>query len=272
MKRVSGLVCCMLAIALLLSTGCASLADALPKMQEDPLADRMAYAESMPQGYLMSVEEADKTYVYEISGEYAIITGYKGKETKVVFPGMIDQYVVMQPDKPIFANSSVISVTVLAKIERVPDKMFYGCTFLNEVILPDSVTAIGECAFQECKALTKITLPDSVSSIGEEAFSQSGLKSFTLPPKCTEVPFACFQYCYDLEKVELHGECKEIGVRAFESSYALKRITLPEGLESIERNAFANSGLREVTLPKSIKHVDLDAFDNCQYLKEIIKQ
>lgn len=55
--------------------------------------------------------------------------------------------------------------------------MFYYCTGLTSVAIPDGVTSIGDHTFQGCRSLTSITIPDGVTSIGSYAFQGcSGMK------------------------------------------------------------------------------------------------
>ena len=52
--------------------------------------------------------------------------------------------------------------------------MFYECSNLTNVTIPNSVTSIGLGAFLNCSSLTSVTIGNSVTSIGEQAFSGCG--------------------------------------------------------------------------------------------------
>ncbi len=53
----------------------------------------------------------------------------------------------------------------------IPKATFYGCTALDNVILPDSINTIEDFAFSYCTNLKRIYIPSTVSSISEVAFS-----------------------------------------------------------------------------------------------------
>ena len=48
--------------------------------------------------------------------------------------------------------------------------MFYGCSGLTNVIIPNSVKSIGKEAFYGCYELTNVIIGSSVRLIGEQAF------------------------------------------------------------------------------------------------------
>lgn len=48
--------------------------------------------------------------------------------------------------------------------------MFYDCTSLESITIPNNVTSIGNDTFGWCTSLKSIIIPDSVTSIGEWAF------------------------------------------------------------------------------------------------------
>ena len=56
--------------------------------------------------------------------------------------------------------------------------MFYGCTSLNYVGIPDGVTYLGSSAFLDCNALTYVILPKSIKQFGISIFDYSTKEIF----------------------------------------------------------------------------------------------
>ena len=71
--------------------------------------------------------------------------------------------------------------------------VFYGCSGLTSVTIPNSVTSIGNAAFYGCSSLTSVTIPNSVTSIGDYAFyGCSGLTSVTIGSGVTSIGINAF--------------------------------------------------------------------------------
>jgi hypothetical protein len=62
---------------------------------------------------------------------------------------------------------------------------------------------------------------------------------------------------------------KHIGIAAFMDMDHLKQISLPDSLETIGIDSFANDGIEELVLPRNLKHIDLCAFYDCKSLKKV---
>ncbi|MBQ9495768.1 MAG: leucine-rich repeat protein [Treponema sp.] len=60
--------------------------------------------------------------------------------------------------------------------------------------------------------------------------------------------------------VTVPNTVKTIGKKAFYGNKTIKRITLPNGLEKIEEDAFAGTRIPEITIPKSVSHIEGWAF------------
>ena len=88
--------------------------------------------------------------------------------------------------------------------------------------------------------------------------------SIIMPPRMTEVSFACFQGS-DLESID----CSYIQVltpQAFYRCKNLKEVQL-KSVKTIEENAFGSCvNLKSLTLPKTIQKIDMYAFEDCERL------
>lgn len=63
---------------------------------------------------------------------------------------------------------------------RIGDEMFYTCSKLSKIVLPNNILEIGESAFYGCSSLKNIDIPDKVTEIGYSAFIRcSSLRSVT---------------------------------------------------------------------------------------------
>ncbi|MDY4593108.1 MAG: leucine-rich repeat protein [Eubacteriales bacterium] len=75
--------------------------------------------------------------------------------------------------------SSLMSVTITGGTS-IGNGVFWGCSSLTNINIPDSVTSIGYNAFNGCSSLTNLTIPNSITSIGQNAFEGcSSLTSIT---------------------------------------------------------------------------------------------
>lgn len=94
-----------------------------------------------------------------------------------------------------------------------------------------------------------IKIEEGITSIGNKVFS--GLKSCVM--------------------AELPSTLKSIDVAAFANSSSLEKVNLPQGLESIGKNAFYFAGLTAVEIPGSLKTMGGGAFSYCDLKNLIIR-
>jgi len=69
---------------------------------------------------------------------------------------------------------------ISSSVTRIEDGAFFGCYFLEKIIIPNSVTSIGSLAIYSCNNLTTLVLPDSVTAIGEDAFRENSSLNFII--------------------------------------------------------------------------------------------
>ena len=98
--------------------------------------------------------------------------------------------------------SGLTSVTIPNSVTSIGGSAFGSCSNLTSVTIPNSVTSIGNSAFNYCTGLTSVTIPNSVTIIGDYAFSHcSGLTSVTIPNSVTSIGNSAFQNCTGLTSV-----------------------------------------------------------------------
>lgn len=193
----------------------------------------------------INVNAEDFIYTENENGEI-IITGYKGKENKAVFPNEIEGKRVVQigndsSDDSVVGND-VQSVYVPEGIVKIGGWAFASCENLRYVTLGEDVEKIDSAAFERCKRLEKIIIPDSVKYIGSSAFAESGLKEINIPAGVDIIYSGAFEDCKNLEKV-----------------------TFAEGTERIMDFTFQGCDkLKSVALPDSVNDIDLMVFENCE--------
>ena len=156
-------------------------------------------------------------------------------------------------------------------VERIPAYLFYNCTGLTSVTIPDSVTSIGSDAFYGCTGLTSVTIPDSVTSIGSSAFSGcTGLTSVTIPDSVTSIGSSAFSGCTGLTGITFPDSVTSIGYDAFSGCTSLTSVTIPDSVTSIGGEAFSDcTGLTSVTIPDSVTSVGFGAFEGCTSLTSV---
>jgi hypothetical protein len=132
--------------------------------------------------------------------------------------------------------------------DTISDFIFYQCTKLTSIAIPDSVTSIGNEAFSGCSSLTSVTIPNGVTSIGDYAFQDcSGLTGITIPDGVTSIGNGAFNYCSGLTSITIPNSVTSIGEGAFYECVGLTGITIPHSVTSIGASAFYGcSGLTEI--------------------------
>lgn len=94
---------------------------------------------------------------YGIYGETAQIVGYRGKDTELVIPAVIDGCAVTHIGKKAFLSNKMLrQISLPESIERIDDWAFAYCAKLNKVILPYHRMEIGQGIFKECFDLEQI--------------------------------------------------------------------------------------------------------------------
>ena len=203
-----------------------------------------------------------------------------------------------EQNEKLFGTNTLKKVTFESGAEMVPQYIFYDCSGLETVVLPDSITRIGLSAFYNCTSLTSINIPDDLTVIESSAFYNcTGLTEIKLPEGLTDIGRTAFRGCTSLTGVVLPSSLKTLGEEAFYQCTGLEKVNIPksledkangygsfmpfggsgiksvefeEGITRINKGLFAYcSFLENVTLPDTIKEIGAGAFNNCKGLTSI---
>jgi hypothetical protein len=172
-----------------------------------------------------------------------------------------------------FAQCSEIKeIAVPASVKSIEDWAFYGCSSLEKINipagitaitdhtfqqtgltgieLPESVTTVGVCAFQTARKLAAINL-DNVTEIKSWALGETALTSAVVK-KVRFLGSCAFYTCPELETVVLE-KAVQTGEWSFQNCAKLKKVTLPNTLESLDGGTFSGcSALESIVIPNSV--------------------
>lgn len=178
----------------------------------------------------------------------------KSKIKKIIFNGNITYL----GDGSFSGFTNVESIILPDTLEVIGWDALSKCSTLKELKIPNSVKRIEDYAFENCTALTNIAFSDSITTIGNAAFSGcTSLEKIVLPSKLTSLGNVAFGGCNAEIIFPLSlKSIPELG------SNAVKKVTIPEGVETIGYQAFCScSNLTEITLPSTITSIESEAFE-----------
>ncbi len=158
----------------------------------------------------------------------------------------------------------------------IQDRIFFGCTALRVIDIPDEVRSIGAGAFAGCEALTELRLPASLEIITNRMFRGCPIRKLEVPAGVTEIEPSAFLGTFitqltvnpDNAVFDSRENCNAVIRKADNVLVAAAGgAFIPEGVEGVALEAFNELyAIRSVTLPKSMKKIETEAFLNCDNL------
>ena len=180
-----------------------------------------------------------------------------------------------------YNNSKLVSIDIPASVQSIGNKCFEKCTGLKNITFHEGLEVVGMATFKNCTALKTVELPDSVRSIGAEAFRGcSILSEFRYPLNWTGTvqPGAMntkyergriFEGCKMLKKITIPEGLESLPYMAFSFASSLQTVELPSTLKSINNGTFWDAtGLRNIDFPDGLTKIGYGAFMGCTSLKE----
>ena len=249
-------------------------------------------------------KEIKLTFEQSLEEPCARILSYEGDSTEVEIPSTLGGYSVKSVhNKAFFGNKTVCRITVPDSVIQIGSKAFSKCRALEEIVLPANMKELDPSILIQCSALKSVYLPEELRKlptrffdgcpietlrlpralevIEDHSFDPATVKTVLLDRKNTH--FSCdgtglysadssvfVKLMRSVSSYTIRQHCKVIGPNACKSMKNLKRLHIPEGVETISSYALFGTGLERIFIPPTVTLVDRHAFHNCHELKEAI--
>ena len=250
MKRIfTVLACLILAMTMLALTSCGDEQD------DEDYEQSSSEQEKNQNNYTLTYSEnADGTYT---------VTGYEGNLTYLNVPKLYQAKAVTAIAESAFEECDTLeNVRLSENLVSVGSRAFYGCDKLKTVTLVASLEKLSKNTFSACPLLTKITVDEQntkYTEIDGNLYSDNGKTLCLYVPNKTEEEFIIPAHVTSIEGY------------AFGAANNLKRVTIPEGVTKINKNAFVDCAYLEQVNLKATSLVDMGgvmavagfAFNNC---------
>ena len=155
-------------------------------------------------------------------------------------------------------------------VYQIPVQAFQGKTSLIKCVLPDKLERIEYSSFSDTSLTGTLQLPEGLKYVC--GFNGTKITNIEFPSTLEEIGYGngrgAFQDCKSLMcEISFPASLKVIGRHAFSGSAIKGNLVFPEGLETIEDNAFCEcSGLTgSLTIPNGIKVIKDWTFKQCGF-------
>lgn len=201
-------------------------------------------------------------YRYRVEDDSIVIEDYCGEELDVSIPAEIEGL----PVKKIAPEAFSIHGAMIERVE-----------------VPGSVTDIGDGAFKMCMSLEELVLQEGVCRIGENVLLVTAVTQLYLPTTVEKLkcPWEWGKVAIDVAQENQHYFSDGYGLyEKQEDGYALVavraedqrvRYTVASNTTVIEQHAFEGQMyIQEVELPEGVISIEKEAFESCQALRGCI--
>ena len=132
----------------------------------------------------------------------------------------------------------------------------------ESVEIANGIYEIGASVFYGCSSLTSISLPNSLLKIGKKAFAYSGLSSILIPENVETIESRAFEGCSKLKSIQVSYKNNNF------ASSADKKTLLSKDLTTLI--VYANASGKNYTIPSSVTTIKEYAFYDCDDLSYVL--
>ena len=218
------------------------------------------------------------------SGLESVFIGKNATVDDSAFSGCHIVYASIDTNNIIKLGSNVENLSFLENVTSISDHYFSDSKNLKEVYIGDNVKFIGESSFMNCDQLEKVSIGNQVSSIGSFAFANCPKLTEITLPKTFNISaddfYDIFANSKSIKKINVDSNnpniCSINGIVYTKDKKTLlycppqkSSVTIPDGVETIDRHAFCNSAVSSVSFANSVSTIEEEAFYSCENLNEI---
>lgn len=201
-----------------------------------------------------------------------------GKAGAVTIPATITNI----PAKAFYGCNKITAITIEDGTANltIGDEAFYGCTLIEELVLPKRVVSLGDKALAGCSALKLLTLSKNLESFDFAMIDGCNALSSIIVPEGTTAVYSDKGVIYTSDKTTLIycpaglsfenktytvlDGTKVIASGAFKNNSALEYVILPDGLTEIRDSAFESAtALLSIEIPNTVELIGNNAFQYC---------
>ncbi|EGJ27972.1 leucine-rich repeat adhesin HupY/LrrG [Streptococcus porcinus] len=148
----------------------------------------------------------------------------------------------------------------VSKREIINEGEIFNAYLITKVTIPNGYKHIGSDAFVDNKNISEINLPNSLESISDYAFAHMSLKHVTLPDNLKTIGELAFFDNQITGKLYLPMRLTRLAERAFKSNHIQTIEFGGDKLKSIGEACFQDNALTNVTLPDGLEKIESEAF------------
>lgn len=148
-------------------------------------------------------------------------------------------------------------------VNAIANRTFSGFE-LTSVSIPESIVTIGENAFDDTR-LKSLTVPESVTSIGTNAFR--GVKNIHYSGSAEGSPWGAVTVNGIIDGDFVYSDEQKSVLSAYVGQSS--EVTVPIGVTTIGKQAFAYSNITSVVIPDGVVSIGNEAFGFCEKLVSV---